>query len=816
MKLIINMSAKEKENVICPVCTSFEPQTWRKNLCKNCFHELDEHNDEAGEVNNETDNKKVDITQSDKNKNVIADKDKRKSLIEEKDQKKSLTDIKDKTNSKKATPEVPAKTSPQSSSKINENVAQKSKENLDQKQKSFLQKSPAGKLDLLKSENKVSDKNAPSSGLKGSDNLDQKQKLSTSKTPGKLDLTKSSFDKMSQGTSNVTSRDDPKKQTTLGDKNTSKDTADTKLGQKFETDKKPSSASVLSKSKITDSKSSSSQEAEKTASSNQNKKATDVKDPSKSVTPDSKFKKDDKASKVKQFAKSFSFSPGDDADDSRFNSLDRKKTKDKPVSPLTPPLSSTESKTGIKCQFPAKDEKAASGGSGVDKINTGSSATGSINKNDSGLPERKNVDLTKNKDFEKDLNKFSSLSKDKGEKDKKDSGTSEKIGRNIDKLFNKPDNNKNVWKLPSKGGSINLNKDEFEKSKRNSLSDVELSEEGTKIDQELEKLKSSLSEMEKKCKTLEEENKKLKHGLTEKEQHEKQLKLQKSDVENAIKGLQNQLSSMESRCSKLDTDNATLIDKLKQQHEQQEKMSTTMNAEEMKLMEEQVQKSENDCLDLNEENEILKQEIQDLKAEMDEMYDNFRDQEAEEFRELQRDLEITSKNCRVLQFKLRKAERKSEQVEKDRDQIEEKLKMLQSSFNSEDARSHIESLEEELRMAKEVSVRLHDQLDLIEDKSNKMDEENQHLTRLLEMSDKKQFRLEMEIDKLRDQIMDMREKMKDKSQPTTPSDDITERKYFEGLLTNFNILTSKLAYTTEEVRPLVYNTKQKYEEDGEK
>lgn len=741
------MSAKEKENVICPVCTSFEPQTWRKNLCKNCFHELDEHNDEAGEVNNETDNKKADDSQSDKNKNGIADKDKRKSVIEEKDQKKSFTDSKDKSNSKKATPEVPAKTTSPSSSKINENVTQKTKENLDQKQKSVLQKSPVGKSDMFKTEGKISDKNAPSSGQKISDNLDQKQKLSTSKTPGKLDLTKSSFDKMSQGTSNVTSRDDAKKQTTVGDKNT----PDTKLGQKFETDKKPSSSSVLSKTKITDSKLPPSQEAEKTASSNQNKKSTDVKDSSKSVTPDSKFKKDDKASKVKQFAKSFSFSAGDDADDSRFNSLDRKKAKDKPVSPLTPPLSSTESKTGIKCQLPAKDERAASGGSGVDKINTGSSATGSsINKNASGLPERKNVDLTKNKDST-ELNKFSSLSKDKGEKDKKDSGTSEKIGRNIDKLFNKPDNNKNVWKLPSKGGSNNL-KDEFEKSKRNSLSDVELSEEGAKIDQELEKLKSTLSDMERKCKTLEEENKKLKHGLTEKEQHEKQLKLQKSDVENAIKGLQNQLSSMESRCCKLDTDNATLIDKLRHQHEQQEKMSTTMNPEEMKLMEEQVQKSENDCQDLNEENEVLKQEIQDLKAEMDEMYDNFRDQEAEEFRELQRDLEITSKNCRVLQFKLRKAERKSEQVEKDRDQIEEKLKMLQSSFNSEDARSHIESLEEELRMAKEVSVRLHDQLDVIEDKSNKMDEENQHLTRLLEMSDKKQFRLEMEIDKLRDQV----------------------------------------------------------------
>merc|ERR1711894_400450 len=113
----------------------------------------------------------------------------------------------------------------------------------------------------------------------------------------------------------------------------------------------------------------------------------------------------------------------------------------------------------------AKDEnnlqRAAGGGSSSDKINTGSSASSSsVHKNASSLPDRKNVDLTKNKDStttEKDLNKISSgsLSKDKGEKDKKDSGTSEKIGRNIDKLFNKPDNNKNVWKLPSKGGNNN-------------------------------------------------------------------------------------------------------------------------------------------------------------------------------------------------------------------------------------------------------------------------------------------------------------------------------------------------------------------------
>lgn len=42
--------------------------------------------------------------------------------------------------------------------------------------------------------------------------------------------------------------------------------------------------------------------------------------------------------------------------------------------------------------------------------------------------------------------------------------------------------------------------------------------------------------------------------------------------------------------------------------------------------------------------------------------DQYREEEIEEFRELQRELEVTAKNCRVLQFKLRKVERTKEQV----------------------------------------------------------------------------------------------------------------------------------------------------------
>merc|ERR1712168_562094 len=58
------------------------------------------------------------------------------------------------------------------------------------------------------------------------------------------------------------------------------------------------------------------------------------------------------------------------------------------------------------------------------------------------------------------------------------------------------------------------------------------------------------------------------------------------------------------------------------------------------------------------ENDRLKNEAKDLQEEIDEMQDTFREDHAEEFRELQKELEITAKNCRILQYKLRKAERK--------------------------------------------------------------------------------------------------------------------------------------------------------------
>lgn len=63
------------------------------------------------------------------------------------------------------------------------------------------------------------------------------------------------------------------------------------------------------------------------------------------------------------------------------------------------------------------------------------------------------------------------------------------------------------------------------------------------------------------------------------------------------------------------------------------------------------------------ENDTLHDELQDIRHEMEELQDQFRLDDADEFRQLQAELEIAAKNCRILQFKLRKLEKKNETLE---------------------------------------------------------------------------------------------------------------------------------------------------------
>lgn len=51
-------------------------------------------------------------------------------------------------------------------------------------------------------------------------------------------------------------------------------------------------------------------------------------------------------------------------------------------------------------------------------------------------------------------------------------------------------------------------------------------------------------------------------------------------------------------------------------------------------------------------------EIEEMRTEMDEMRDTFYEEDTCQLQEMRRELERANKNCRILQYRLRKAERK--------------------------------------------------------------------------------------------------------------------------------------------------------------
>ncbi|XP_075410690.1 microtubule cross-linking factor 3 isoform X2 [Tenrec ecaudatus] len=137
---------------------------------------------------------------------------------------------------------------------------------------------------------------------------------------------------------------------------------------------------------------------------------------------------------------------------------------------------------------------------------------------------------------------------------------------------------------------------------------------------------------------------------------------------------------------------------------------------------------------LREENETLKNEIDELRTEMDEMRDTFFEEDACQLQEMRRELERANKNCRILQYRLRKAERKR----------------LRYAQTGEIDGELLRSLEQDLKVAKDVSVRLHHELENVEEKRTTTEDENEKLRQqLIEVEIAKQA-LQNELEKMKE------------------------------------------------------------------
>ncbi|XP_012930747.1 microtubule cross-linking factor 1 isoform X2 [Heterocephalus glaber] len=115
--------------------------------------------------------------------------------------------------------------------------------------------------------------------------------------------------------------------------------------------------------------------------------------------------------------------------------------------------------------------------------------------------------------------------------------------------------------------------------------------------------------------------------------------------------------------------------------------------------------------ELRSENDYLKDELDELRAEMEEMRDSYLEEDVYQLQELRRELDRANKNCRILQYRLRKAEQKSLKVA-ETGQVDGEL---------------IRSLEQDLKVAKDVSVRLHHELETVEEKRTRAEDENETL-----------------------------------------------------------------------------------------
>ncbi|CAH0724758.1 unnamed protein product, partial [Brenthis ino] len=116
------------------------------------------------------------------------------------------------------------------------------------------------------------------------------------------------------------------------------------------------------------------------------------------------------------------------------------------------------------------------------------------------------------------------------------------------------------------------------------------------------------------------------------------------------------------------------------------------------------------CEELMDENEDMKKELRDLEEEIEEMQDNFREDQADEYSSLRRELEQTIKNCRVLSFKLKKTERKNQQLEQEKVDQEKKLLEIVGGAEGLQRENRIKELEQEVARSNEVALRLQREL----------------------------------------------------------------------------------------------------------
>ncbi|XP_069996902.1 trichohyalin isoform X4 [Penaeus vannamei] len=240
------------------------------------------------------------------------------------------------------------------------------------------------------------------------------------------------------------------------------------------------------------------------------------------------------------------------------------------------------------------------------------------------------------------------------------------------------------------------------------------------LQSELERVQQELKEKNKEIKELEERTERL-------ESENKELSAKKPKFGDVRK--HTEISKLQQKLDDLSDEMKTKNKEVKDLKKEIDKRPLPKDVEKtMEDLRSKLQAAEQLCEELMDENEDYKKEVRALEEEIEEMQDNFREEQADEYRDLKRELEQTAKNCRVLQFKLKKAERRSDTLERDKGEIEEKLKELQIGEGDVDRSEKVKTLEKEVNLAKEVSMKMHEEMEKMKKQLEEAEKDKKKLT----------------------------------------------------------------------------------------
>lgn len=222
--------------------------------------------------------------------------------------------------------------------------------------------------------------------------------------------------------------------------------------------------------------------------------------------------------------------------------------------------------------------------------------------------------------------------------------------------------------------------------------------------------------MEEKVKKLEKE---LKDFRTEMAIKDKQLA--------ELNSLKSKLRIVEKSKEEYEKTNKDLIDQLSKSvagKSDYHKSDTLVVALKAKL-----KNSEKLVSELTAENQEINREVKLLAQELEELHDTFREDQVSEFRHMKRELETNAKNIRVLQFKLKKCERMNEQMEEEKNNLEKRLAEVNSIDRTYYDGKKLRDMENELTIAKEVSLKLHAEVGQLNEDKKRMEKELDELKR---------------------------------------------------------------------------------------